>query len=141
MDQEAPFQGLLSVPSRAVLNLPVVGGGGTKLFRPAGVRLGLGVEENRGFRTSVRSEASTSPDSTPSSRSRSSNTIARTSSPDSSSLPLEDVSLAIRSPTSSAAIESYFLFRDTGEDLLATKKVSQHVPEWYADGKVVNLGI
>ena len=44
-----------------MLNRPAVGGADTKFFRPTGVKLGLGVEANRGFNISVRREASTSP--------------------------------------------------------------------------------
>ena len=51
MDQEAYFQGFQSISRSEVLNRSVVGDVNTKFFRPAGVRLGLGVETSRSFNT------------------------------------------------------------------------------------------
>src|SRR3954451_25216237 len=76
MGQEACFHRFWSFSTNRELNRPVVGGIDTKFFRPAWVRLGFGVEANIGFRTSVRSDESTSSEGIPSLGTDSSREIA-----------------------------------------------------------------
>ena len=104
MGQEACFHAFPSFSRKRELNRLVVGGIDTKFFRPAGVRLGLGVEANIGFRTSVRSDESTSSEGVPLLGTDSSREIAWVSDVNLLSSLLRSLSLARTSVVSSTPI-------------------------------------